>query len=167
MRVLIIDIEVMGLDFALRCAAAGHAVRWYRHMPKHQDRAGEGFKQIKLVDDWRPSMECAKDGLNVLTGNFTLTHELNRYREFGYRIFAPTPASAKLEIDRTTVWKWRTNPSRLDPGKMEALAQALDIEPAELYRPPQKLSLDAIVRDYPDDLLQKAAEIVRLLGKTG
>src|SRR4051812_33171596 len=41
--------------------------------------------------------------------------------------------AAKLDLDRTTVWKWRTNPSRLDPGKMQALADALDIEPEELY----------------------------------
>lgn len=73
----------------------------------------------------------------------------------------------RLGIDRTTVWKWRKNPSRLDPGKMEALAAALDIEVPQLYRPPSVPSLDSIVKDYPDDLKQKAAEIVRLLGKTG
>ena len=73
----------------------------------------------------------------------------------------------RLDLDRTTIWKWRKNPSRLDPGKMEALALALDIEPAELYRPPSRPSLDAIVADYPEELQLKAAEIVRLLGKTG
>lgn len=86
---------------------------------------------------------------------------------FEHRGLNDAKVAAKLEIDRTTVWKWRTNPSRLDPGKMEALAAALDIEPAELYRPPTRPSLDAITKDFPDDLQQKAAEIVRLLGKTG
>lgn len=100
MNVLVIDIECMALDFCLRCAAAGHAVRLYRHCPKKPERYGEGFKEIALVDGWRPHMSWAKDGLIVLTGNYTLLHELQRYREFGFKIFAPTPASAKLEIDR-------------------------------------------------------------------
>lgn len=100
MRVLVLDIELMALDFALRCAEAGHDVRLYRHMPKRQERVGEGFKQITLVDDWRPHMQWAKDGLILCTGNFTLLWELYRYREFGYRIFAPSPMSARLEIDR-------------------------------------------------------------------
>lgn len=100
MRVLIIDVEQLGLDFALRCAHADHDVRLYRHMPKRKERYGEGFKEITLVDDWRASMAWAKEGLVVLTGNFTLCNELDRYREFGFNIFAPTPQSAKIEIDR-------------------------------------------------------------------
>jgi phosphoribosylamine--glycine ligase len=99
-NVLVADIELMGLDFALRCAAAGHSVRLYRHMPKKRERYGEGFKQIALVDDWRASMAWAREGLIVLTGNYTLLHEMQRYREFGYPVFAPTPQSARLEIDR-------------------------------------------------------------------
>lgn len=86
---------------------------------------------------------------------------------FEFRGLNDAKVGQRLGLDRTTVWKWRTNPNRLDPGKMEALAGALDIEPAELYRPPSRPSLDAIAADYPDDLQQKAAEIVRLLGKTG
>lgn len=100
MRVFIIDIEQMGLDFALRCAQAGDDVRLYRHMPKRKERYGEGFKEIALVDDWRASMAWAKDGLIVNTGNFTLLHELDRYREFGFNIFSPTAQSARLETDR-------------------------------------------------------------------
>ena len=91
---------MMGLDFALRCAAAGHETRLYRHMPKRKERYGEGFKEITLVDDWRAAMPWAKEGLVVLTGNYVLTAELDRYRELGYNIFAPTAASARIEIDR-------------------------------------------------------------------
>jgi len=100
MNVLIVDTENMGLDFALRCAAAGDDVRLYRHMTKRRDRYGEGFKEITLVDDWEPSMPWARSGLVVNTGNYTLLHRLNRYREMGYPIFGPTPQSARLEIDR-------------------------------------------------------------------
>lgn len=100
MNILIVDIENMGLDFALRCAAAGHDVRLYRHMPKRQERYGEGFKEFEIVRDWRGSMDWAKEGLIVNTGNYALLHDLNRYREFGYPVFSPTPMSAALEIDR-------------------------------------------------------------------
>lgn len=100
MNILCIDVELMALDFCLRCAAAGHSVRLYRHFPKKRERYGEGFKEITLVDDWRGSMQWARDGLILLSGNYALLHELDRYREFGYPIFAPTVASARLEIDR-------------------------------------------------------------------
>ena len=99
-RCLIIDTEQLGLAFALRCAASGHEVRLYRHMPKRKERYAEGFKEITLIDDWRSSMVWVRGGLVINTGNFTLTAELDRYREFGFSIFGPAVASAKVEIDR-------------------------------------------------------------------
>ena len=41
-----------------------------------------------------------REGLVFLTGNAKWLTELDRYRDFGYRIFGPTARSAKLEIDR-------------------------------------------------------------------
>ena len=100
MRTLIIDTECLGLDFALRCLADGHQVRWYR-ATKTPIRDGEGFKGLQVVDDWRESMKwVGKDGLVFLTGNAKFLRELDRYRDFGYHIFGPTEASAALEIDR-------------------------------------------------------------------
>lgn len=99
MNVLIIDSDGVGLDFALRAAAAGHAVKLFR-FTKRPSRYGEGFKQITLVDDWRGHMPWAKDGLILSTSNNRYLTELDRYRDFGYKIFGPTVASAKLEIDR-------------------------------------------------------------------
>jgi phosphoribosylamine--glycine ligase len=98
-NVLLIDQECMGLDFAIRCAAAGHDVRWYRHSTKPL-RDGEGFKGFRIVDDWRPHMGWARDGLIWCSGNFRFLHELDRYRDLGFKVFAPTVASARLEIDR-------------------------------------------------------------------
>jgi hypothetical protein len=86
---------------------------------------------------------------------------------FEFRGLNDEKVGQRLELDRTTIWKWRKNPSRLDPGKMEALAAALECDVVDLYRPPARVSLDAIARDYPEDLQEKAAEIVRLLGRTG
>lgn len=102
MRVLIVDTDHVGLDFALRAAACGHEVKLFRYSKK-PTRYAEGFSdRFALCDDWRGWMPWAKDGLVLLTANNRYVVELDRYREFGYRnIFAPTAASARLEIIRS------------------------------------------------------------------
>jgi phosphoribosylamine--glycine ligase len=99
MRVLVIDQDRIGLDFVLRAVADGHEVRWYRFLKK-PTRDGEGFAGFKIVDSWQEHMSWAKDGLIVCTHNGKYIHELDRYREFGYKIFGPTVKSAALEIRR-------------------------------------------------------------------
>ena len=103
MRVLLVDTENLGLDFAIRCAAAGHDVRWWLEDQKLRD--GEGFKGFQRVKSWKDHMPWAKDGLILCTGNHKLLHEFDRFRDLGYRIFAPTAASARLEIDRAAGMK--------------------------------------------------------------
>lgn len=102
MRCLIIDAEGMGLDMALRFADTGHDVRWFKYQEpnKPPTKDGQGFKGFKIVTDWREHMPWAKDGLIITTGNWRFLHELDRYRDLGYKIFSPTVASAALEIDR-------------------------------------------------------------------
>ncbi len=69
-------------------------------------------------------------------------------------------------VDRATVFRWRKEQHRLNPEKIGKLAQALDLEPEELYRPPGTPSLDAIIRDAPDDVRSMATDIVRrMVGK--
>ncbi len=99
MNVLIVDVEGLGLDFALRCVEAGHSVRWWR-VDAHKSRDGEGFKGVKMVNDWRTSMPWAKGGLVITTGNCKFLADLDRFRALGYKIFSPTRASALMEIDR-------------------------------------------------------------------
>lgn len=101
MRVLIIDTDHVGLDFAMRAVAAGHEVKLFR-FSKKPTRYAEGVPGITLVDDYKPHMAWAKDGLVLNTANNRYLWELDRYRQdFGYtNIFAPTVASARLEINR-------------------------------------------------------------------
>lgn len=99
MRVLIIDAEGLGLDFAIRCSEAGHDVRWAL-LTKRKTKDGQGFHGFKIVDDWRANMTWARDGLILTTGNAKFIPELDRFRDVGFKIFAPTQRSAKLEIDR-------------------------------------------------------------------
>lgn len=101
MNVLIIDQECLGLDFALRCMAAGHSVRWYR-WTKKPIKDGQGFKGLEIIDDWRGSMQWAKAGLIFLTGNCKFLPELERFRDFGFPVFGPSVASADLEIKRSS-----------------------------------------------------------------
>lgn len=70
----------------------------------------------------------------------------------------------KLGVDRTTLWRWETGQRRPDPATIARIAAALDLEPQDLWRPPQgRPSIDALLKDEPDDLFARAAEIVRTL----
>lgn len=73
--------------------------------------------------------------------------------------------AGRLETHRETVWRWENEQHRLNPDKIAGIAEALDIEPAELYRPPHRPSIDAMLSGSSDDLFQTAADIVRRLAK--
>lgn len=77
----------------------------------------------------------------------------------------PATLAGRMERDRTTVWRWVQEQNRLTPDKIAALAAALDLEPEELWRPPARRSLDAMLKDQPDDVLDMAADIVGRLIK--
>ena len=78
-----------------------------------------------------------------------------------YRGLSDEQLALSLDVERTTVNRWRRFPSRLDPAKMIEIAEALNIEPADLFRPPDRPSLDAMIQGAPEELRQTAADIVR------
>lgn len=101
MRIFIVDGDRCGLDFALRCIHAGHDVRLFRP-PGLEIKDGNGFPGLKITSDLKGSIKWAgKDGLITTTANCKYLDELDRWKAFGYPIFSPTKASAKLEIDRS------------------------------------------------------------------
>ncbi len=73
----------------------------------------------------------------------------------------------RMGKSRVTVWRWRSEQHRLNPGKIAAIAEALDLAPSELWRPPGRPSLDALVQDEGDEVVRKAADVVRIIVKTG
>lgn len=74
--------------------------------------------------------------------------------------------AGRLDVARETVTRYRGQQHRLNPDKIAAIAHALDCEPEELWRPPGRPSLDAMVKDATDDLRATAADIVkRLVGR--
>lgn len=129
-----------------------------------------------LLPSWQPTLGREQITIaNMATDSPGKPRKAKLYIDewFEHRGVNDTYVASVIGRDRTTVWKWRNKPSRLDPGKMELLAGALGIEPNQLYGPPSAPpppppaeSLDEIVKDYPDDLKKKAAAMVRLLGRT-
>lgn len=71
--------------------------------------------------------------------------------------------AGRLGIERESVYRLEREPRRVNPDKQAQWAAALDIDPADLWRPPETPSLDALVRGAPDELQQMAADIVRRL----
>lgn len=71
----------------------------------------------------------------------------------------------RIGVERPTITRWRNQQHRLNPAKIAALAQALDLEPEDLWRPPPPLdappSIDAMLRDEPDHIRRRAAEVIR------
>lgn len=75
--------------------------------------------------------------------------------------------AGRLNVARQTVWKWRREQHRLDPSKIAQIAHALDIEPEDLWRTPNRPSVDALLADATDEMIQKAIEMVGILRRTG
>lgn len=75
--------------------------------------------------------------------------------------------SGRLGVARETIWRWRTEQHRLNPEKIAGIASALDLDPAQLWSPPERPSVDVLLKDAPDDIRKKAAEMVHILVRTG
>lgn len=70
----------------------------------------------------------------------------------------------RLGVARETITRWRRQQHRLNPGKIAAVASALDLEPIDLWRAPSdRPSLDAMIRNASDELQATATDIVRRL----
>jgi transcriptional regulator with XRE-family HTH domain len=74
-----------------------------------------------------------------------------------------TKVAGRLDMDRTTIFKWRKEQHRLDPDKIAALADALGIEPQQLWSLPGRRSLDAMLVGAPNEVVDTAADIVERL----
>lgn len=97
MNLLIVDIDRVGLDFAMRCTEAGHAVKlWIRPLNGERVRSGDGM--VEKVSDWEKWCQWAD--LIVPTSNGAYMDKLDGLRKFGFPIFGPSKESARLEIER-------------------------------------------------------------------
>ncbi len=79
--------------------------------------------------------------------------------ELGNRVDPP--------VAKNTVWRWENEQHRLDPQKIARLAQALDLEPEDLWRPPPGRSIDAILADAAPEMREAMVDMAISLKKTG
>lgn len=103
MRLLCLDPESNGLDFLMRCQAAGHDVQWY---DKTRDdgsrpRAGEGI--IPKIEDFNQVKRKWLDWADLiwLPDNTCYVGMLEPYRLTGYPIFGPGLDAVQWELNRT------------------------------------------------------------------
>lgn len=69
-----------------------------------------------------------------------------------------------LGVSRTTVWRWANEQWRLDPGKIEALADAIGLDsPVDLYRPPGRESIDGVLGNATEEVYQATLDVARRL----
>jgi|SRR6267154_103252 len=106
MRILLIDVGGNFLDFALRCIAAGHTVRWFIAPGKNGERLPIGDGLVEKVNEWQKWMGASD--LILTSDNTRYMVALEPYRKLGYPIFGPNVAGAEMELNRSIgqdVWK--------------------------------------------------------------
>jgi transcriptional regulator with XRE-family HTH domain len=61
------------------------------------------------------------------------------------------------------VSNWENGNRSLSFDAMAALAEALAIEPADLFRDPARESADELLRDMPDAVYEQALDLIKVL----
>lgn len=82
-----------------------------------------------------------------------------------FRGMSVATAASRLGIERESLHRWIRQQHRLTPDKISQLANLLQIEPEELWRPPNQVSFDAILADKPEEIRRMALEMIQLLLK--
>lgn len=108
----------------------------------------------------------------VLSGMVTRIHKHARRRLFLKEHREAKGVSAeqmagRIGITRESLYRQERELWRVNSEKQAQWAEALDIEPEELWRPPGTISLDSLVKDQPADVKEMAADIVRRLVNRG
>ncbi len=100
MKILLIDAHTALLtDFAVRCVAAGHEVRWFiRKNPFTREVSQVGRGLVPRIAEYESSMKWAD--MIVQGDSAIFTRQLDVYRKQGYPIFGPTSRTAEWEMDR-------------------------------------------------------------------
>ena len=101
MRLLIVDPQGNGLDYAMRCQRDGHDVRLGIRLSEKTKDIGKGLVQV--VDDYRKWVRWAD--VVFMTDNTLYTHDLDKWRLEGVRVVGATCHSAEWEINRSTGMK--------------------------------------------------------------
>lgn len=69
----------------------------------------------------------------------------------------------RLGVSDVTVSRWETGERRPDLNAQAAVAEALGIELADLYRHPDTPSADALLRGQPAEVVEQAIRIIKAI----
>jgi len=96
MRVLIVDPPGHGLDLAIRAGQAGHEIKLAIRSDERTKHIGHGL--VDVVRDHKEWLRWAN--LVVCTDNSLYLLDLDRHRDEGGFVIAPSQEAAKWELDR-------------------------------------------------------------------
>lgn len=71
----------------------------------------------------------------------------------------------KLKTTDMTVSRWERGTVFLNTNVMAALAEALGIEPEDLYHHPDRPTANALLRDQPEDVIEQAIRVIMAIRK--
>lgn len=86
---------------------------------------------------------------------------LKEWRE--YRELTQERLGQRLGVSDVTVHRWEKGGSLLNTAVMDAIAEALSIEPTDLYRSPDQPSADALLRGAPPEVTRDALAYIAYL----
>lgn len=72
----------------------------------------------------------------------------------------------RLDVTRQSVHRWEAQNHRLNPDKIAAYAHALQKEPEDMWRHPDRPSADGLLAGLDDKQVQGAVEMLSLWVKT-
>lgn len=69
----------------------------------------------------------------------------------------------RLGTSDVTISRWETGKRRPDDNARAAIAEALDIQPLDLYRDPGQPSADALLRGQPPEVIDQAMKLIKAI----
>jgi transcriptional regulator with XRE-family HTH domain len=71
--------------------------------------------------------------------------------------------AGRLGVTDVTVGRWERGEALLSTDVMGAIAEALDIEPQDLFRLPSQPSADELLRGQPQEIVEQAIKLIRAI----
>lgn len=96
--------------------------------------------------------------------NRPFRHYLREWRE--YRGLTQQQVADRLETNKGNVSNWENGKRSIGADVQAALAEALSIDPGDLFRDPQQPSADALLRNASPEVRAQAFAIIETLLKT-
>lgn len=90
---------------------------------------------------------------------------LKEWRE--HRELTQETLANRLGTTDVTVSRWETGRAKLNTDVMAAIAEALDIQPGDLFRMPGRPSADDLLRGQPEEVVEQAVRLIQAIRRTG